>query len=365
MNDKLSNYNIMIETLSINVTKVSKSRIEEVDFDNIPFGKVYSDHMLVADYIDGEWRNSQIIPYGNISLSPGTSAIHYGQSVFEGMKAYKSINNEIAVFRPLDNFKRLNQSARRMCIPEIPEDLFMAGLSELLKIDKDWIPKKPGTSLYIRPFVFATDEYIGIRPSDTYKFIIFTCPVGAYYSEPVKVKIETQYSRAFEGGTGYAKAAGNYAAALYPAKLAHEKGYHQLIWTDGKTHEYVEESGTMNVMFIIGDTLITAPTTGETILAGITRDSVLTLAREWGLKVEERKVAVKEVIEAIQKGTLKEAFGTGTAATIAQIAVIGHEEIDYELPPVEQREFSRKVLKALDEIKTGVGEDKYNWVYKV
>lgn len=354
----------MTESLSINITKTSDSRITKVDFDNIPFGKVYSDHMFVAEYKNGEWTDFKIKPYENISMSPATSVLHYGQSVFEGMKAYKNSNGEVLVFRPHDNFRRLNLSARRMCIPELPEEVFMGGLTELLKVDKDWVPNKPNTSLYIRPFVFATDEYVGIRPSDNYKFIIFTCPVGVYYAEPVKVKIETRYTRAMEGGTGFAKAAGNYAAALYPAKLAAEKGYHQLIWTDGKTHQYVEESGTMNVMFIIGDKLLTAPTT-ETILAGITRDSVLTLARDWGLQVEERKVAVAEIIEAAQNGTLKEAFGTGTAATIAQIAVIGHEGKDYELPPVETRQFSQKVYKALDDIKTGRIEDKYNWVYKI
>ncbi len=353
----------MVDTLNIDINKTAKSRIQEVDFTNIPFGKVYSDHMFVADFEGGQWKNFRIKPYEPLQLSPANATLHYGQSVFEGMKAYKNEAGEVLVFRPKANFLRLNKSAERMCIPQISEEMFMQGLDELLKLDQDWVPDLPNTSLYIRPFIFAADDYIGIRPSDTYRFMIFTCPVGAYYSEPVKVKIETKYSRAAAGGTGAAKAAGNYAGSLYPAMQAHKQGYHQLIWTDALTHQYIEESGTMNVMFVIGDTLLTSPA-GDTILAGITRDSVLTLAREWGYKVEERKVSVKEVMEAIEAGTLKEAFGTGTAATIAQIAVIGHEGKDHTLPAVEGREFSNRVLKSLDEIKTGRAEDKWNWVHK-
>lgn len=354
----------MLDTLNIDIRKTAQSRIKEVDFANIPFGKVYSDHMFVADFDGQQWTNLRIQPYENLSLSPANSALHYGQSVFEGMKAYKNQEGEVLIFRPKANFERLNKSAERMCIPTMPEELFMQGLTELLKLDKDWVPNAPNTALYIRPFIFATDNYIGIRPSDTYKFMIFTCPVGSYYSEPVKVKIETKYARAVEGGTGYAKAAGNYAASLYPARQAQQKGYHQLMWTDAKSHQFIEESGTMNIMFVIGDTILTAPT-GDTILAGITRNSVLTLAREWGYKVEERKVSVKELIEAIENGSLKEAFGTGTAATIAHIALINHEENDYTLPAVAEREFSNKVLNALDDIKTGRTADKWNWVYKL
>lgn len=354
----------MIDAIDIKVRKIANSKIEKVDFDNIQFGKVYADHMFMADYQNGEWTNFQITPYENLSLSPANSALHYGQSVFEGMKAYRNVNGEPVLFRPDANFRRLNISADRLCIPPIPEAVFMGGLKKLVEIDKQWIPNKPNTALYIRPYIFATDEYIGIRPSDNYKFIIFCCPVGAYYAAPVKVKIETHYSRAFPGGIGFAKAAGNYASSLYPAKKASENGYQQLIWTDGLTHQYIEESGTMNVMFVINDTLITAPA-GETILNGITRDSVLTLAKDWGFKVEERKVSVAEVVEAIKQGTLKEAFGTGTAATIAHIAIIGHEGTDYELPPIEGRTFSNKVLQELEAIKTGVRPDKFNWLVKL
>lgn len=354
----------MTDTLTIDIKKIDRSRISEIDFNNIVFGKVYSDHMFMADYKDGEWSNLKITPYEHLSLSPANSAIHYGQSIFEGMKAYKGPDGELMIFRPLDNHKRLNRSADRMCMPEIPEDIFMQGLIELIKLDAAWIPAKVGSSLYIRPFLFATDEYIGIRPSDTYKFMIFTCPVSSYYSEPVRVKIETNYSRAFVGGTGAAKCAGNYGGALYPAKQAQKMGYHQLIWTDASTHQYIEESGTMNVMFVIGDTILTAPS-GETILDGITRKSVLALAREWGMKVEERKVSVIEVVEAIKNGTLKEAFGTGTAATIAHIALLNHEGTDYTLPNIETREFSNKVLKALNDIRYGLVEDQHQWMYKI
>lgn len=355
---------MMTDTLNIQVTKQEPSRLSEVDFKNIPFGKIYSDHMFMADYKNGEWTDLKIVPYSNLSLSPGNSTLHYGQSVFEGLKAYKNADGETLIFRPLDNFRRLNISADRMCIPAIPEEIFMSGLVQLLKLDKDWISGLPGTSLYIRPFIFATDEYIGIRPSDNYKFIIFTCPVGAYYSEPVRVKIETKFSRACEGGTGYAKTSGNYAAALYPARTAQKQGYHQLIWTDAHSHDYIEESGTMNVMFLINDTLITPPA-GSSILNGITRDSVLKLAKSWGYKVEERKVSVKEIIEGIKNGSLKEAFGTGTAATIAHIAEIGHGDDNYVLPEVKDRKLSPRLMTELDLIKTGVAEDKFGWNYKL
>ena len=354
----------MIETSNINISRIPQSNLSKVDFDNLPFGKVYSDHMFVADYRDENWGDYRIEPYEFLRISPANATLHYGQSVFEGMKGYKSEDGDALLFRPYDNFERLNKSAVRMCMPELSEDLFMSGLRELIDLDRDWIPSQPGYALYIRPFIFAADEYIGIRPSDNYKFMIFTCPVGTYYNKPVRVKIETKFSRAFEGGTGYAKAAGNYAASLYPAKLAAKKGYDQLIWTDGKEHEYIEEAGTMNLMFVIDGKIVTAPA-GETILKGITRDSVLTIARDWGIEVEERKLSVTELIAAIREGRVSEAFGTGTAATIAQISAIGHDEVDYELPDVEGREFSNKVHKELDAIKTGKIADRFDWIVKV
>jgi branched-chain amino acid aminotransferase len=349
---------------NIKIDKIAESRISEIDFKNIVFGRAYSDHMFIADYTENQWNNPRIKTYENISLSPANTTLHYGQSVFEGMKAYKMKDGSIGIFRPYKNFERINISAKRMCIPTLSEDLFMKGLVELLKLDRAWVPSDHGTSLYIRPFIFATDEFIGIRPSDNFKFIIFTCPVGLYYSGAVKVKIETKYSRAIEGGTGFAKAAGNYGGSIYPAKLAQETGINQLIWTDAKTHQYIEESGTMNVAFIIGNKFLT-PATGETILKGITRDSVVTLAGDMGLDVEERPISVKEIVSALKDGTLKEAFGMGTAATIAPISMIRHDDVDYHLPDHTKWEHSPKILERLDAIKYGEAEDKYNWMYKI
>ena len=353
----------MTETLNININKVQSSGLDRVDFSNIVFGKVYSDHMFMIDYEDGMWKNESIQPYAPLNFLPGAAILHYGQSVFEGLKAYKSSEGEILVFRPERNFQRLNKSARRLCIPELSEEIFMDGLVELLKLDRNWVPDLPDTSLYIRPFIFATDEYIGIRPSSTYKFIIFTCPVGKYYSKPLKVKIETEYSRSVQGGTGYAKAAGNYAGSLYPAKLAQDNGYDQLIWTDGAQHKYIEEAGTMNIMFLLGNRLITSAT-NDTVLEGITRDSVLTLAREWGLEVEERQIAVEELVSALEKGEVTESFGTGTAATITTISTIGFDGVDYNLPVLDDG-FSSKVLKELNDIRTGRKDDDRGWMLRI
>jgi branched-chain amino acid aminotransferase len=354
----------MVDTQKIAIQRTKQSRLSEVDFNNIPFGKIYTDHMFMADYRKGEWQNLRIVPYGYMPISPATPALHYGQSIFEGMKAIRNDAGETLVFRPLDNWKRLNISAERMCMPELPEDLFMESLATLIELDRAWIPSNPGSSLYIRPFMFSADEYIGIRPSEDFTFMIILCPVGSYYSTPVKVRIETHYTRAVAGGTGYAKAGGNYGGAIYPAKLAQSKGYHQLIWTDGKNHEYIEESGTMNVMFVINDTLVT-PALSDSILAGITRDSVLKLAASWGMKVEERKVSVKELIDGLEKGIVTEAFGAGTAATIANIELIGYNNKDYYLPPVEDRKFSKRILAELDAIKRGDQPDPFGWVVKM
>lgn len=354
----------MIDTATIRIEQTTESRINELDESNIPFGQLYSDHMFIADYVNGEWTDLKIVPYQNLSISPANNTLHYAITVFEGLKAYRNPQGEVVVFRPEENAKRLNISAERMCIPDVPEELFIEGLTQLLKLDNAWVPSSPNTSLYIRPFVFGTDEYIGIRPSDTYRFMIITCPVGAYYSQPVNVKIETEFSRAFDGGTGFAKAGGNYAASLYPAKLAQEQGFHQLIWTDSKTHEFIEESGTMNVMFVIDGKIYTAPTSG-TILKGITRDSVLTLARNWGMEVVEEPLKVATVVNAAKEGRLQEAFGVGTAATIAPIAKIGFEDELFELPNPDDWTVSKRVLDELNAIRTGEKEDTYGWVYKV
>ncbi len=353
----------MQDTLEIFVKKVSKSRIENLDYNNIQFAREYSDHMLLVDYKNGAWQTPQIEPYGNLSISPANPAIHYGQSIFEGLKAYKHQDGRVSVFRPKSNYNRMNVSAKRMVMPHIPEEIFMGGLRELLKLDHKWVPDVDGTSLYIRPFMFAIDEFIGVRPSQDFTFMIITTPVGAYYANPVKVKVETHYTRAVKGGTGFAKTAGNYAASLYPAMLAQQDGYDQLIWTDGQNHELIEESGTMNIMFIINDALVTAPT-GDTILDGITRDSVLTLAKDWGFKIEERPLSVKELVSALEDGSLKEAFGVGTAATIAPIEVIANAGIDYKLDESD-RDFSKKMLQALTDIRLGIVEDKHSWNYYI
>lgn len=355
---------IMTSTYEIKIEKTKKSRVSEYDINNVPFGKCFSDHMFVAEYKDGKWDKADILPYGDVSMSYAISSLHYGQAIFEGMKAYKNEQGEVSLFRPLDNFARMNKSAIRMAMPEIPEELFMNGLTELLKLDAAWVPDSETGSLYIRPFLIATDEAIGVKISDTYKFIIITCPAGQYYSEPIKVLVETNYYRAVKGGVGFVKAAGNYGRSLYPTKLAQQKGYQQVIWTDSETQQYFEESGTMNVMFVIGDTLLT-PGLSDTILDGVTRNSVLRLAHDWGMKVEERKVSIKEVFEAIGRGDLKEVFGCGTAATIAQIIGIGYEGKDYELPPVSERKFSTRVDQTLRAIRKGKMEDKFHWMMKI
>lgn len=354
----------MVATESIRIERTKHSRISQVDFADLPFGKIYTDHMFMADYRNGEWKNCRIVPYGHISVSPATPAIHYGQAIFEGMKAMKSPSGDVLVFRAADNWMRLNISGERICMPHVPEELFMEGLSTLVALDQNWVPKAEGSSLYIRPFLFSADEYIGIRPSENFTFMIILSPVGPYYSTPVKVKIETHFTRAAEGGTGYAKAGGNYGAALYPAKLAQDEGYHQLLWTDGKSHQYIEESGTMNVMFVVDDTLIT-PALSDSILAGITRDSVLKLARKWGMRVEERKVSVNEIIEAARSGRLREAFGAGTAATIAHIELIGFEGKDYYLPAIAERKFANRVYEELEGIKRGTRPDPFGWITKM
>ncbi|HEY6159984.1 MAG TPA: branched-chain amino acid aminotransferase [Bacteroidia bacterium] len=355
---------ITTEAIRIDIRKTPKSRISELDINNLVFGRLFSDHMFVADYRNGHWDTASIVPYDKIPMSPSMSALHYGQAIFEGLKAYKNDKGEVLISRPDANLRRMNISCERMAMPPVPEELFMEGLTQLISLDRDWIPNAPGASLYIRPFMFSTDEYIGVKPSETYKFIIFTAPVAAYYNAPLKVLVETSYIRAVEGGIGFVKAAGNYGRSLFPTQLAQQRGYQQIIWTDARNHRFIEESGTMNVMFVIDDIVITPPI-GDTILAGITRDSVLTLARDWGYRVQERKISIDEVTAAHQKGTLQEAFGVGTAATIAHISTIGFEGKDYELPPVPERIFSNHVARELDNIRRGKSADKHGWMLRV
>jgi branched-chain amino acid aminotransferase len=355
----------MQQTVSIKVTPTQHSKINEVNWENLPFGKVFSDHMLVMEYHNGAWHEAEIVPFGPVPMHPAMSAIHYGQSIFEGMKANRTVDGEVVIFRPDMNAKRFAESCERMCMPTIPEDVFVELVRKLVDVEKAWIPSKEGYSLYIRPFMFATDEFIGIKPSETYKFMIFTCPVGAYYNEPVNVLIEEYYTRASEGGVGRAKVAGNYGASLFPARKGQVRGYHQLLWTDGKTHQFVEESGTMNICFMIDGKLVTPSEDSDTILRGVTKRSVVEVAEHWGIPVEERKVTVAELVESNKNGTLTEAFGAGTAATIAHIAKIGYRDTDLVLPPIDGRDFSLKVHAFLDDMKAGKVEDPFGWIYKV
>lgn len=350
--------------ISIKITKTKHSRIAECDFNNIQFGTIFSDHMFRVDYADGNWGNSEIIPYGNISLAPSLSALHYGQAIFEGMKAFKDQSGNPQLFRPLDNLRRINKSARRMAMPEIPEALFMEGLKQLVKIDANWIPTKEGSALYVRPFMFATDDFVGVRPSKHFSFIIFCCPVNSYYPKPINVLVEQQYVRAFNGGVGSAKAAGNYGLSMLPTQEAQSKGYDQIIWTDGIEHKYVEESGTTNLFFEVDGKVIT-PALDGTILEGVTRDSCIQLLRSKGIAVEERKVSIDELIQAYKNGKLTDAFGTGTAALIAKIASITFNGNRMELPQVADRFISNLLYTELEKIRTSQIPDEFGWIVKV
>ncbi|MFT7345404.1 MAG: branched-chain amino acid aminotransferase [Lentimonas sp.] len=353
------------ESIDFKINLSSNSKLSKVDWDNLPFGKVFSDHMLTAEFKDGAWGSPVIEEFANLSMHPATSVLHYGQSIFEGLKANKTKSGEILIFRPEMNAFRFQESCKRMCMPEISVEFFIECVRKLVDIDKAWIPDKKGFSLYIRPIIMATDEYIGIKPSVSYKFLIFTCPVGEYYSHPVKVKIEESFTRAASGGVGRAKTAGNYAASLFPAKLAQKQGFDQLLWTDAKNHEFIEESGTMNVMFLIGDKLITPSEDEDTILRGVTKRSVVELALSWGITVEERTVSVAEIIAAAKSGELKDAFGAGTAATIAHISHIGYRDELFELPSIESRSLSIKIKETLVGMKSGEAPDPFGWCLRI
>ncbi len=349
----------MENSQSIQIEQIENSRLGQVDFNNLIFGKIMSDHMFTADFVDGSWQNAKIVPYGNINLSPASSSLHYGQSIFEGIKAYKFGDGRVSIFRPDKNHARFNKSAARLEMPTVPEALFIGGLKKLIDTDRNWVPTTEDASLYIRPFMFATEPYLGVRASSIYKFMIITSPVGAYYNKPLRVKVETHFTRAAEGGVGFSKNAGNYALSLHPTRLAQEEGFDQLIWTDAKEHAFIEEAGTANLLFRIGDTLITP--SSETILEGVTRLSIMDIARKWGLQVEARKVSVKELIEGIEKGIVSEAFAAGTAATLTPIAEIGYEGKVYKLSDPKTREFSNKVLHYLNDLRYGRIEDTFGW----
>ena len=347
----------------IEIIKAKTTKINDVDFDNLKFGHVFSDHMLECNYENGKWQTPKVVPYQGITLDPSAKIFHYGQSVFEGMKAYKDADKNVWLFRPLENFKRLNISSKRLAIPELPENYFMDGLQALLEVDKDWIPTNEGSSLYIRPFVFASGNGFHASPADAYKFIICTAPSGSYFAGDVKVLIEEKYSRSANGGVGFAKAGGNYAGQFYPTQLAIEKGYQQVIWTDDNTHEYIEEAGAMNIFVRINDTLITGPTS-DRILDGITRKSIIELAKAEGINVEVRKITVSEVVEAAKNGSLKEMFGAGTAAVNSPIAGFGFKDADYELPKLDDT-YASYLKKRITDIQTNKAKDPFGWRYEV
>ena len=348
----------------LKITPVTRSRVKEVDFTRLGFGKIFSDHMLVADFADGQWQQPQIVPFQPISISPSNATLHYGQAIFEGLKAYRTQQGEVVIFRPYDNFKRFNLSADRLDMPAVPEEIFIDGMKKLVDLDRAWVPQQPDSSLYIRPFMIAMDEYIGVRSSLRYRFMIITSPAGAYYNKPVKLYVQDKYVRAFPGGTGYAKTAGNYAASLKPTREVQEMGYDQILWTDGIHHRYLQECGTMNVFVIIGDTAITPDLTEGTILAGVTRSSVITLLHDEGIQVEERPISIDEVVRAHQEGQLKEIFGTGTAASISYVSELTYRD-HHIVFDIAQWKIAPAILQKLNDIKVGKLPDRYGWNVKV
>ena len=341
------------------IQKIEKSNISNIDFDNLTFGGVFTDHMFVCSFKKGEWSNPEIKPYQPISISPSARVFHYGQACFEGMKAYKDQNDKIWLFRPKDNHDRIVKSSERLAMPGIPEKIFMEGLTKLISLDKDWVKPGLGNSLYIRPFIFADQASVIATESDEYKFMIICAPANTYYNGDVKVKIEKSFSRASKGGVGYAKAAGNYAAQFYPTILARKEGFQQIIWTDSNNHEYIEEAGTMNLFFRIGDTLLTAPTS-DSILDGITRKSLIEVAKKEGIKVEVRPIKVSEIVEAQKNGQLKEIFGSGTAVIVLPIIGFGYENEKYDLPKIENP-YSTFLKKKLNDIQYNISNDPFNW----
>ncbi len=353
----------MILSKKIKIEKINESKFSKTDFGNLLFGRVFSDHMLQAQFVSGEWNNPVIKPFGNINISPGCPVLHYGQECFEGMKAFRQESGQIVLFRPYENLKRLNNSAKRLCMATIDEDIFINGMKQLINLDKKWVIPGKDRSLYIRPFLISSGEFIVARPSKEYMFFIITSPSQAYYRKEIKVIIEQKFTRAMKGGTGFAKAGGNYAASFYPTQCAVEKGYTQLIWTDAKEHKYIEESSTMNLMFRINDTIIT-PELSDSILPGITRKSIIHIAKKRGILVEERKISVEEIIESIKNKSLIEAFGVGTAVTVNSIDTIGYNGYDYKINPPE-KSYAKILKKDLHDIQYGRVEDLYNWIVPI
>ncbi len=363
------------KSLHIPVQRTGASRLHTVDWDNLEFGKYFTDHMLVCDYTDGEWREPKIVPFGDLQLSPVALALHYGQTIFEGMKAFRMEDGAINIFRPQKHYERLSLSAERMCMPVIPQEIFIEGLARLVDLDRAWVPGGEGSSLYIRPFMIATEARLRVKVSNNYRFVIVASPAGSYYQQSVRVKVERDFVRAARGGTGYAKCGGNYGASMYPTQRAKDEGYDQVLWTDGKEHRFIEESGAMNVLFVLDGTLVTPPLS-DSILDGVTRDSLLTLAVRQGIPVAERPVDVEELRAAFESGRISEAFGSGTAAVISPIGVIGIDGEDYALPTVADRPgtfpgsapeggLGPWLKEALEDIRYGRAADTEGWNFIV
>ncbi|WP_028320301.1 branched-chain amino acid aminotransferase [Desulfatiglans anilini] len=356
--------------MEISVNRLSPDKLKKrpADESKLGFGDIFSDHMFMMDYEAGKgWINPRIEPYGPLSIDPAAMAIHYGQQIFEGLKAYRGREDGVYLFRPRENFERMNRSALRLCMPEIPIEEAMAGMKSLVLLDREWIPRSPGTSLYIRPTMFATEPHLGVRPARSYLFYVIIGPVGAYYKEglnPVKIYVEDRYVRAARGGTGEAKTAGNYAASLLAAEKAKEKGFTQVLWLDAAERKYVEEVGTMNMFFVIDDEVLTAPLDGS-ILPGVTRDSVLRIVRDWGLKVTERALAIDEVVAAAKSGRLKEAFGTGTAAVISPVGQITFKGEDHIVAGGKMGTLSQRLYDEIVGIQYGEREDRYGWLERI
>lgn len=344
------------------------TRLHEVDWNNLEFGKYFTDHMLICDYDDGQWQQPQIVPFGDFPISPVALALHYGQTIFEGMKAFRMDSrggeDVINIFRMEKHFERMALSAERLCMPVVPREVFIDGLRQLVALDKAWTPRAEGSALYIRPFMIATEARLRVKVSSSYRFFIVATPVGAYFEQPVRVKVERTFVRAPRGGTGYAKCGGNYGASMYPTQRAREEGYDQVLWTDAKENRFIEESGAMNVMFVIDNVLVTPPLS-DSILDGVTRDSLLKLARRRGLRVEERPVDVEALKAAFAEGRISEAFGTGTAAVISPIGVIGIDGVDYALPAAGKPGIGSGLKEELEKIRHGRAADVENWNFLV
>ena len=354
----------MVAAADINVSKVETSKLNEMSLENLPFGRYFTDHMLEADYENGEWKNVEIKPYQPLLLEPSLAALHYGQAIFEGIKAYKDGDGNAAIFRPFDNFKRFNISAERMNMPVVPEEIFIEGMRMLIELDKNWIPSMPDHSLYIRPFMFSSDPVIGVKPSDTYKFIIILSPTGPYYTAPMRIYVEETYTRAAPGGVGFSKNAGNYGGSMLATAMAKKQGYDQVLWTDAFEHKYLQEVGTMNVFFIIGNKAITPSLEDGTILAGVTRDSAIVVLKEMGLEVVETKITIDELMEAHKNGQLREVFGTGTAATISMIKELKYKEYVMNFDTTAWK-VAPELKSRLNAIRDGKAEDTHGWMYKI